>query len=342
MEMDTMKAVVYAARNRFELREVPVPELKKGQIKLQLEYCAICATDVHIVTQGLYNLPVGALLGHEASGTVIELGEEAERTGFAVGDKVAIWPRKVCGVCDPCRRGQPQFCQNEEHFATMAEFAVAEPCHLFKLPPDADLKTYALMEPTTCVVRAIDLAQINPGDTVALSGCGGIGALLLNLILLSGGAKVTVIDPMPAKRQLALSMGAQYTIDPVNEQIEQRTDEITGGRGFDFVFEASGAKKAAPPCLKIVARCGTIVYFAVYPMDYELPLNLYELYLKEAAIRTVFTDSKLIPRVLGLLPRLQTNRIIGKVMPLREAVEAIEVVFAQSKYAKILINCKEA
>ena len=101
---------------------------------------------------------------------------------------------------------------------------------------------------------------------------------------------MTAIDPVASKRELALRMGAQYAIDPFHENLEERAMELTNGLGYDMVFEVSGSPKASEPCLKIMAKGGTVVYFAVYPPNYEMPLNLYELYRKEGRIQTVFTD----------------------------------------------------
>jgi threonine dehydrogenase-like Zn-dependent dehydrogenase len=158
------------------------------------------------------------------------------------------------------------------------------------------------------------------------------------MVLLAGGAKVTAIDPVPEKRELALSMGAEYVLDPFHDNLEERSMEITDGNGFDHVFEVSGSPKAANVCLDIVAHCGKVTYFAVFPPKYEMPLNLYKLYMKEASIQTVFTSHYLFPRAINLMPRVQTDKIIGKVLPLSQALEAFEL-FKESRYPKILLEC---
>jgi (R,R)-butanediol dehydrogenase/meso-butanediol dehydrogenase/diacetyl reductase len=237
-----------------------------------------------------------------------------------------------------CKRGQRQYCQNAKPIGAMAEYIVTHVSALNKIPDDADLKIYSLVEPACCTVRAMDLAPVKHGATVAVSGVGGIGSILLNMILLTGGAQVTAIDPVASKRELAVRMGAQYAIDPFHENLEERAMELTNGLGYDMVFEVSGSPKASEPCLKIMAKGGTVVYFAVYPPKYEMPLNLYELYRKEGRIQTVFTDPVIMPRVINLVPRLQLDKIIGKVMPLSEGPEAFKL-FEQSIYPKILLKC---
>ena len=202
------------------------------------------------------------------------------------------------------------------------------------------MKEYAIVEPTNCCLRAMDLAPIRHGATVCVAGVGGIGSIMLNQIVLSGAARITVIEPVAEKRQMALDMGAAYVIDPFNEDTAARAMEITDGIGFDFVFEMSGSHKAAGTPLKILARCGTAVYFAVFPPAYEMPLNLHDLYMKEGRIQTVFTTTSIMPRAIHMIERMQTDRIIGKIMPLCEAVESFDV-FKTSKYPKILLDCSE-
>ena len=163
---------------------------------------------------------------------------------------------------------------------------------------------------------------------------------MLNQILLSGAARITVIDPVPEKRELALSMGAQYAIDPFNEDAVARAMEITDGLGFDYVFEMSGSPKASETPLKILARCGTAVYFAVFPPKFEMPLNLHDLYMKAGRVQTVFTTTTIMNRSINMIERMQTDKIIGKIMPLSEAVESFEV-FKTSKYPKILLDCSK-
>lgn len=335
-----MKQLWFVADGQIEMRDSEVPDVGFREVKIKIAYAAMCATDVHIVTMGLMNVRPPAPLGHEASGTIVELGPGTENSGLRVGDKVCLSPSAFCGICPDCKRGQTQYCTNNVIRGAFAEYAVVDVSKVYKIPDDADLMAYCLVEPANCAVRAMDLTEVKHGSTVAISGVGGIGSIVLNMLLLTGATKITAIDPIPAKRKLALDMGAQYTIDPVAEDIEGVADSITDGRGFDYVFEVSGVTVAAEPVLKILARCGTAVYFAVYPRDYKLPLNLYDLYRKEGRIQTVFTTHSLMPRTINLIPRLQTDKIIGKVMPLSDSVESFDL-FHKSLYPKIILDCSK-
>lgn len=333
-----MKSLYFAREGTMELWDVDVPTPGTGQVRVKTAFASVCATDVHQVTMGVLGAKPPMPLGHETSGTVDALGPGTEASGLRVGDKVTAFPVSVCGQCARCKRGQPQYCENAVPFGGFSEYYVTSANNVFRLPDDADLKAFTIVEPTVCAIRAMDLAPIQHGQTVAISGIGGIGAILLNQILLSGAAKVTVIEPVAAKRAMALELGARYAVDPSAEDVVASADAITGGLGFDVVFEASGSPKAARPALDIVGKCGRVVYFAVYPPDFELPVNLYDLYSKEAAILTVFTKPELFPRAIDLLPRLALDRIVGPVVPLSRALEGIEL-FNSGQYPKVVLDC---
>jgi len=335
-----MKQLWWVSDNKIEVLDSDVPDVGFREVKVKIAFAALCATDVHVITMGMFGAKPPSTMGHEASGTIAELGAGTELSGLKVGDKVCLSPSAYCGICPDCKRGLTQYCRNNARVGVFAEYAVVDISRVYLLPDDADLMAHCLVEPANCAVRAMDLAAVRHGSTVAVSGIGGIGSIVLNMLLLSGAARITAIDPVPAKRKLALDMGAQFVIDPVSENIEERADAITCGEGFDYVFEVSGVPAAAQPALNIVARCGTVVYFAVFPPEYSLPLNLFDLYMKEARIQTVFTTHTIMPRTIKLLPRLQTDKIIGKVLPLSEGAGSFEL-FHQSQYPKIVFDCSK-
>ncbi len=333
-----MKQVWYVEDNKLELIDVAEPKPKYGQIKVKVAYAALCATDIHMVTMGVMGVKPPAAMGHEGSGTIVEMGPGTEVSGLKIGDKVVCNPTSACGICSECKRGRAQYCLFGVPTGTFGEYIVTSASTAYKLPDNADLKTYSITEPAVCTIRAMDLAAIKPGDTVMLSGAGGIGMILLNLIVLSGASKITVSEPVASKREIAGSMGAQYVIDPFNEDVTEKALEITDGIGFDHVFEASGVPAAAAACIDSIGRCGKVTYFAVFPPTFDFSINLYDLFMKEASIQTVFTCPDIFPRAINLMPRIQTDKIIGKVLPLSQAMEAFEL-FDKSIYPKILLEC---
>lgn len=336
-----MKALVWTEGTRVEVKEVPEPQVGPGLAKVKMSYAALCATDVHMVDQHLYGAQPPRTLGHEGCGVICELGEGMAELGWKVGDRVTFSGYSPCGMCDDCKRGDDVFCKHMFASPKFAEYTLTRANMMFKIPEEVeDIRPYCLAEPCASAMRGIDLADIKIGDNVAISGTGGIGSIILNMLMLRGGTRVTVFEPAASKRELALKMGADYVVDPFSEDIIARTMDITHGRGFDVVFEASGVPKAAPPVLEMIANKGTAVYFAVYPMDYELPVNLFKLYAKEGRIQTVFSTNYNYPRVVELIPKLRMDLIIGKEYPLSQGPEAWDM-FHKSIYPKIVLNCQE-
>ena len=341
--MATMKAVWWTEPKKLELlHDVPIPEIKPNMVKVNMSYAALCATDFHQVSMGVMNAKFiePRPIGHEGCGIIEEMGEGTEASGLKVGDKVAICGGNRCGICENCKRGLPN-CLSPFRGGMgglFAEYAVVGVGGVHKIPDAAEIMPYAITEPTGCILRCMDLSPIHNGDSVLVSGVGAIGSIMLDMVIKSGAVNVTVSDPIPEKRALALAMGAQYVIDPMNEDLVARGREITNGRGYDKIYEVSGVPVTVQPCLDLVARAGTVAYFAVFPPTYEHPINLHTLYLKEAGIRFVFTHWNAAPRALDMIPRLQTDKIIGKVYDLADAMEAFEM-FEKSIYPKILLKC---
>lgn len=341
-----MKAVMYLGKGKVGVREIEKPVCPPDEVMVKIEYCALCATDVHLVTNGLFGVSEPLTLGHEMSGTVVEVGAEVPEGLFHVGDKVTANPVPSCGVCAQCRKGLPQHCEKaafnpaNRPMNAMAEYRSYPVKQLFKVPDDIPFEHACLVEPITTASRGLSLADPAMGSTVCLSGAGSIGLIMLNLLKYRGLARITVIDPVKEKRELALEMGAQFVIDPASQDVEAEAMRITDGLGYDTVFEMSGARSAAELCPKLVGHGGTIEYFAVYPENYQLPLNLFDMFNKEARVQFTFTDPTLYPKSIELLRALDMDRIMGSVYKLDDAPRAFED-FKKAKYPKLLIRCNQ-
>jgi (R,R)-butanediol dehydrogenase/meso-butanediol dehydrogenase/diacetyl reductase/L-iditol 2-dehydrogenase len=159
---------------------------------------------------------------------------------------------------------------------------------------------------------------------VAISGAGPIGLLALELALKAGAAKVMVSEPIAEKRVVAKKLGADITVDPMNEDIIKIGKDFTGGRGFDTVIEASGNLNAAKQSIMLADKGGTVVWAAVYPYDREIPVNPFYMYANELTIRSVFVAPYSFPRALNLLPKLELDPLITDIYPLEKIQDAFE------------------
>ncbi|MCL1896761.1 MAG: alcohol dehydrogenase catalytic domain-containing protein, partial [Clostridiales bacterium] len=199
---EKMKGVVHLGDLRFAVKDdVDVPEPGPNQVLIKVAYAALCATDIHAAA-GLIGMPgkgADSVIGHECSGVVVKLGSDAAGKGFETGDHVVGDPGMYCHYCEACKTGKMCTTKHERGHGSMAQYKVynLDSCHV--IPKDMPLKRAALVEPTTCVLRAIDLTQPKMGQTACLSGAGGIGMLLLRAIKRAGLASITVIEPVDEK-----------------------------------------------------------------------------------------------------------------------------------------------
>jgi len=339
-----MKAAVMRDVNLVKVEDVPEPEPGPGQIKVKISYCGICGSDMEIL-EGRFGLAKlagkspkdPAINGHEASGTIVALGSGLQQ-GYQVGQRVAMNFRATCGDCYYCRNKMELFCQKSFHATgAFAEYAIYKEGSIYVLPDDISMEQGALLEPVTVALHGIERAEIHPGYFVFISGAGPIGLLMLQLARLSGAARIMVSDPIEFKRQMAKDMGADVTVDPLKENLEKVSSKLTDGRGFDTVIEASGNLGAARQAFDLAGKGGTIVFTAIYPLEAELNIQPFFMFVKELTVRSSFVAPYSYPRSLNLLPKLDLKPIISDIIPLQDIEKAFDL-HRKGKAVKILIK----
>lgn len=335
-----MKAAVLKDIGVLKVEDVPEPQPAPDQIKVKIAYCGICGTDMEIL-EGRFGLRKDPLVpninGHEASGTIVALGSNAQQ-GYQIGQRVAMNFRCTCGGCYYCRNKMEHFCQKAFHATgAFAEYAVYKESSIFPLPDNISMEHGALLEPVSVAVHAIDKANIHPGSSVAISGAGPIGLLLLQLAIRSGATRVMVSEPVTLKRQLAKKMGADVVLDPLKENVEETGGKLTEGRGFDTVIEASGNLGAAKQALMLAGKGGTIVWAAVYPKNAEVTVNPFHMFANELTIHSTIISPYSFPRSMNLLSKLNLEPLISDIIPLEDIVKAFEL-HKKGNSIKILIK----
>jgi len=327
-------------RGEVDVREVPELTVGPEDVKIKVAYCAICGSDPHLV-EGIFGWEPPFGIGHEISGVIVELGEKATSKGLKVGDRVAGNFLGFCGKCYYCQNGQQQFCPHSEEYNSpgMSEFIVWNEAQVYKLPDDVSLKEGCMLEPISIATRIMDKIHMKIGQRVAICGGGPIGLLALQAVKMMGAVALTLIEPVAARRELAVKYGADYTIDPVNQDQQKETDRITGGLGYDVVIDCSGSVHATEGLLPITAKGGTLLYAAMYPGDYEMPLNLFKYcYANELTISGVFVAPYTYPRAAQIMSRFDLSDFIDKEYYIDDAKEAFKAQIS-GKYPKILIRC---
>ncbi|MFB4351884.1 2,3-butanediol dehydrogenase [Microbacterium sp. LS_15] len=285
-----MKAALFHAKEDLRVEDVPEPTPGPGQVKLRNAFAGICGSDLHVYytpeAAGLdfdHPHPVTGstlpqILGHEFSGTVVELGEGV--TDVAVGDRVAVWPIYYCGDCTACRRGMFNACQKigfhglSSHGGGMAEFTTVDAAKLHVLPENVDLRMGALVEPMSVAWHAVSRSRVAEGGSALIAGAGPIGIGVWFALKAQGVQKVLVSEPSADRRAIISALGATV-VDPVNGDLAQAVAELTGGNGVDVAFDAAGAGPAVTSSLASLVPGGRVVVVAIHerPMEF-LPTQL--------------------------------------------------------------------
>jgi len=326
-----MRAAVYRGPGRIAVESREVPRPGPSDLLIRVKACGVCGTDVHILDDE-FPAPPGIALGHEYTGVVTEVGREVN--GFAPGDSVAVDPNIACQMCHACRRGDVHLCEKLEALGVTRDGGFAELCALpatqaYHLPPGLSLEESVLLEPLSCCLHGLDLANVRPGDRVAILGAGPIGLLMTQLVRNAGASYVLVSDPIPDKRTLAARLGADEVVDPktipLGDALRRRAPE-----GADAVLECVGAPATAAQALDLARRGGTVVWFGVNPPGATIPVEPYAIYRKELTIRAAFVNPHTFARAIHLLTqgRVQGAPLISHRFDLAGVAEAIATVKA--------------
>jgi (R,R)-butanediol dehydrogenase/meso-butanediol dehydrogenase/diacetyl reductase len=263
--------------------DVEEPVAGPGQVKLHNAYAGICGSDLH----GYYvPRPPGPgdphpltgavrpqVLGHEFSGTVVELGPGA--TGADVGDRVTVLPIYSCGRCAACGRGRSNACRTigfhglTSHGGGMAEFTVVPASMLHVLPESVDLLLGALVEPMAVAWHAVRTSGVRPGQSALIAGAGPIGIGLWFALRAHGVSSVIVTEPSEHRRSAIRGVGADVVVDPAGEELPERLVEHAPD-GIDVAFDAAGVGAAVSSALDVLTPGGRLVVVASHERPMEL------------------------------------------------------------------------
>lgn len=277
-----MRAVRLHGVHDVRIDEIDKWGLAAGEASIKIEACGVCPSEVRSyagVRKGsAYEHALPRVLGHEWAGVVEEVvpadGTDAAAADIAVGQRVAVDWRCVCGVCVRCRQGRFDMCErtrNQVH-GGFAEYGVAPVTQLHAVPDHVSGAEAAFAEPLACVLNGNQALAIYPGDDVVVLGAGPMGLLHTQVALLRG-ARVIVCDPMRDRLDVAATLGAHELIDKTGEAAVVAAKKLTGGRGADAVVIAVGAAQAAQQGLALAGPTARVNLFAgTFPVS-EIPLD---------------------------------------------------------------------
>jgi 2-desacetyl-2-hydroxyethyl bacteriochlorophyllide A dehydrogenase len=336
MHTEDMGAGIWSGPGEISFGRWPKPVPKPDEVLVKIAYCGFCGSDGHIVDGTVAAGRPPQVIGHEVSGTIVEVGDAVR--DLAPGDRVACNLYGYCGTCAWCRSGQPNFCKRPRFgSAGFSEYAVYRASMVFKLPAEITLETGAFLEPVATAVHAVDIGEIKSGEHVLVIGAGPLGLICAQLSALVGAATVTVSDPRESSRALALTLGATRVVDPVVEDLPSLASTASARGGYDVIFEVAAAAGAATQAPALAATGGRVVFVGVFPEDVTIPVSPFLLYQREVSLRAANAAPGTFERALDLLGRLHLDPLVSAVEPL----ERIAQVYADHKrgvHMKVLVS----
>ena len=310
-----MKAAIQTGTGKYEIQDVPTPDIKESQCLINVRACTICATDVKYF-KGLQRRDWPSPMGHEVTGTIERVGSAV--AGFEPGDRVLS--RIVWGG--------------------FAEYVPSDSDMLVHLPENVGFEEGAIAQLLPIAVRGAELSM-GPGKTVFVSGLGGAGLLCVQVAKAYGASKVIAADFFEMKRKVALEVGADVVVDPNADNVVQRVQAETDG-GADVTMEAVGIEASFRACEQAVRAGGIISIFGTHLTPIELNLTQWE--GRSLQLHIMREPRHEMPAMLReaveLLAsgKVRLKPLLSRVMKLDDIVEAFDLVMHQpDKHIKIAI-----
>ncbi len=350
-------AVLYAAGQPLQVEELSVDNPRRGEVMVRVAAGGVCHSDLHILNGDL-PAPLPVVLGHEGAGVVERVGDDV--TDFQPGDHVIFLWRASCGRCFYCLSGRPALCelgagirwsghladgtsrfrkgdQEIRHFAGVSSFAertVLPREGLVKIDPSVPLEKAAIIgcAVMTGVGAVINTARVEPGASMAVIGCGGVGLNVVQGGVLAGAEKIIAIDVLDNKLEFARRLGATHLINASQGDPVSAVKELTGGRGVDYAFEVIGNPRTIVQGYQMIRRGGTLVVVGVAPSGAEVAFNAASIMLDEKTIRGSLYGSCRpgldVPRLIGLYQagRLKLDELISRAYPIEQINEAFDAL----------------
>lgn len=312
----------------LELRtDITTVEPGPHEVRVRVRASGICHSDLSAMDGSLPALAPG-VLGHEGAGEVLEVGPGVEHV--AAGDHIIVSFVPPCNYCASCLRGQPHLCpvhtvaaftsprfrQGDTQlfgYAGLGVFAdevVIPASGVVRVDPDLPFENAALISCAllTGVGAVLNTAEVTPGSTVLVIGCGGVGTAVIQGARIAGAAAIVAVDPVVAKHDSARRFGATRTTTP--EGLEEIKQEITGGAGFDYTFDVVGQPETIRSGWDHARRGGTVVIVGAGRADSMVQFSAQELFLHEKRVLGSFLGSSHVHRDTAKMVQLWRSGLL--------------------------------
>jgi L-iditol 2-dehydrogenase len=332
-----MKAQVFRGVNQLSYEEVPMPQLAADEVMVQVKVVGLCQSDIKKIRYPLYEPP--RIFGHETAGVISAAGAEVK--SWQVGQRVIVLHHIPCMYCDYCLNENYSMCDVYKNITTTAGFTpsgggfaeyVKVPGHivrnggLMEIPDSITFEQASFVEPTNCCMKAVKKAQIQPGQTVLVTGAGPIGLMFIMLVNYLGGRAIAT-DLLPSRIEKALSIGATAAFDARDPELTQKVHAITNGLGVDVSLLAVPSDKAFFQALDCTRKGGKILFFAEFPDELEIPINPNVIYRREIDLIGSYSSSYRLQKLSADIVfnrRIDVDALVSDRYPLSELNAAVE------------------
>ncbi|NLF27377.1 MAG: galactitol-1-phosphate 5-dehydrogenase [Clostridiales bacterium] len=340
-----MRALVYQGPRDLRLEEYPMPACGAEDVRIAVEYCGICGSDVHgyLGTTGRKIPPL--VMGHEFSGSVDAVGSSVAR--FKPGDRVTVVPVKYCGECEYCLSGLTNICPNRTFLGVfseggaMCEYLSIDQRYVLPLPDGVDYMRGALVEPFAVAYRAVKAAEVR-GKSVLILGAGTIGLLLIEIARHAGARFIAATDLSDDRLGLARRAGADLALNPAQRDLAAEAREMLGSDRFDATIEAVGATPTVRDSIRYLKNKGTAVWVGNAAPFVEVPMQ--EIVTRELTVRgTYIYSNQDFEESLALIGdgSFDLDYLVSEIVGMEEAVGMFDrLASGAGKLIKVLISMR--
>jgi L-iditol 2-dehydrogenase len=336
-----MRALVYEAPWQLVLREVPEAVPGAGEVRVAVQACGICGSDVHGYTGSTGRRIPPLVMGHEIAGVVDALGPGV--SSWRAGDRVVLNSIWSCGECACCRAGKPSICENRRGLGGAfpggyAESLVVPERLVLALPDSMSFSDGAMVEPLSVAMHAVNVAPQRFGS-VAIVGAGTIGLLALLALRAAGAGRIVVTDRVPRRLALARELGADVAVNVAEEDPVEAVRAAFGGVLAEVVFEAVGLDATSRQSVALARTGGDVIWIG--NSDPTVNLNMQDIVTRELTLHGAYGSNAEFEGAIEAIRsgRIAASRLIDRVAPLEEGPALFEALAkAQLDATKIVLS----
>ena len=305
----------------FKVVDHPVPDPSPLQVRIKVKAAGVCLSDVHLLDSTLspgYLKVDEVTMGHEVAGVIDGLGEGVSE--WKIGDRVIV----CAGIRDEKGRVRTQGFDFDGGFA---EFMVADASRLVAIHDELDFEQACIIPDAVSTPWAAitQTAKVMPGESTAVYGVGGLGIHAVQLLKILGSAPIVAVDPLPLARERALLIGADYALDPNDDEFSKKVRTATNGRGIDIAFDFAGVTVARNQALPLLAEAGRLVIIGIANQPITIPNDMAFVYKRNQILGHYGSEPHHTQELVALIKagKLDLSASITSIYSLEEAEIAL-------------------